>query len=197
MVQVRYLSQFWLLFVLQERKKSRFGNAFHLCREVLRLSKLVVDSHVQYRLGNVDAFQVCLEFFTAHLITFPGFLHLSIIQVPLLFDQFEQQSTSTIVWPSLYKIFLYWSEVLNHSLLAVLNRRVYQWAFKVFKFNIFLIFKYRCSQCLFHTMTLYFALFLCFSWLTGCSTSLLMWVSWQACIATSTSWWGKSGCAKT
>lgn len=47
-----------LLF--QERKKSRFGNAFHLCREVLRLSKLVVDSHVQYRLGNVDSFQVLL-----------------------------------------------------------------------------------------------------------------------------------------
>ena len=46
----------WILF--QERKKSRFGNAFHLCREILRLTKLVVDSFVQYRLGNVDAFQV-------------------------------------------------------------------------------------------------------------------------------------------
>lgn len=45
---------------VKERKKSRFGNAFHLCREVLRLTKLVVDSHVQYRLGNVDAFQVRL-----------------------------------------------------------------------------------------------------------------------------------------
>ena len=44
---------------MQERKKSRFGNAFHLCREILRLTKLVIDSHVQYRLGNVDAFQVC------------------------------------------------------------------------------------------------------------------------------------------
>ena len=53
----RYHIWFCLLF-LQERKKSRFGNAFHLCREVLRLSKLVVDSHVQYRLGNVDSFQV-------------------------------------------------------------------------------------------------------------------------------------------
>lgn len=30
----------------------------------------------------------------------------------------------------------------------------------------------------------------------GCSTSLLMWVSWQACTATSTSWWDKSECAK-
>ena len=30
----------------KERKKSRFGNAFHLCREILRLTKLVVDSHV-------------------------------------------------------------------------------------------------------------------------------------------------------
>lgn len=42
----------------KERKKSRFGNAFHLCREILRLTKLVIDSHVQYRLGNVDCFQV-------------------------------------------------------------------------------------------------------------------------------------------
>jgi pre-mRNA-processing factor 8 len=42
----------------KERKKSRFGNAFHLTREVLRLTKLIVDSHVQYRLGNVDAFQL-------------------------------------------------------------------------------------------------------------------------------------------
>ena len=45
----------------KERKKSRFGNAFHLCREILRLTKLVVDSHVQYRLGNVDSFQVSPE----------------------------------------------------------------------------------------------------------------------------------------
>ncbi|PVV02805.1 hypothetical protein BB560_002731 [Smittium megazygosporum] len=42
----------------KERKKSRFGNAFHLCREILRLTKLVVDAHVQFRLGNVDAFQL-------------------------------------------------------------------------------------------------------------------------------------------
>ncbi len=35
--------------VLQERKKSRFGNAFHLCREILRLTKLVVDANVQFR----------------------------------------------------------------------------------------------------------------------------------------------------
>ena len=42
----------------KERKRSRFGNAFHLQREILRLTKLIVDSHVQYRLGNVDAFQL-------------------------------------------------------------------------------------------------------------------------------------------
>jgi len=42
----------------KERKKSRFGNAFHLCREVLRLTKFVVDSYVQYRLGNIDAYQL-------------------------------------------------------------------------------------------------------------------------------------------
>ncbi|KAJ2595642.1 pre-mRNA-splicing factor 8, partial [Coemansia sp. RSA 1804] len=34
------------------------GVVVHNCREILRLTKLVVDSHVQYRLGNVDAFQL-------------------------------------------------------------------------------------------------------------------------------------------
>ncbi|CAK7218068.1 pre-mRNA-splicing factor 8 [Sporothrix curviconia] len=42
----------------KERKKSRFGNAFHLMREILRLTKLIVDAQVQYRLGNTDAFQL-------------------------------------------------------------------------------------------------------------------------------------------
>jgi pre-mRNA-processing factor 8 len=37
----------------KERKKSRFGNAFHLCREILRLTKLVVDANVQYRCARV------------------------------------------------------------------------------------------------------------------------------------------------
>jgi pre-mRNA-processing factor 8 len=53
----------------KERKKSRFGNAFHLTREILRLTKLVVDSHVQYRLGNIDAFQLAdgLQYIFAHV----------------------------------------------------------------------------------------------------------------------------------
>ncbi|KAI5962637.1 PRP8 [Candida pseudojiufengensis] len=42
----------------KERKKSRFGNAFHLIREILRAIKIIVDSHIQYRLGNVDAYQL-------------------------------------------------------------------------------------------------------------------------------------------
>jgi pre-mRNA-processing factor 8 len=42
----------------KERKKSRLGNSFHLVRELLRLTKLIVDCHVQYRLGNVDAYQL-------------------------------------------------------------------------------------------------------------------------------------------
>ncbi|KRY37981.1 Pre-mRNA-processing-splicing factor 8 [Trichinella spiralis] len=53
----------------KERKKSRFGNAFHLCREILRLTKLVVDSHVQYRLNNIDAYQLAdgLQYIFAHV----------------------------------------------------------------------------------------------------------------------------------
>jgi hypothetical protein len=46
----------------KERKKSRFGNAFHLCREILRLTKLVVDANVQYRCAGwcCAACSVCL-----------------------------------------------------------------------------------------------------------------------------------------
>ena len=53
----------------KERKKSRFGNAFHLCREILRLLKIVVDAHVQFRLGNIDAFQLAdgLQYAFAHV----------------------------------------------------------------------------------------------------------------------------------
>merc|ERR1712151_1201603 len=53
----------------KERKKSRFGNAFHLCREILRLTKLIIDSHVQFRLGNVDAFQLAdgLQYIFTHV----------------------------------------------------------------------------------------------------------------------------------
>ncbi|ETO20865.1 hypothetical protein RFI_16345, partial [Reticulomyxa filosa] len=53
----------------KERKKSRFGNAFHLTREILRLTKLVVDSQIQYRLGNVEAFQLAdgLQYIFAHV----------------------------------------------------------------------------------------------------------------------------------
>lgn len=42
----------------KERKKSRFGNTFHLIRELLKMIKLIVDTHIQYRLGNIDAYQL-------------------------------------------------------------------------------------------------------------------------------------------
>lgn len=53
----------------KERKKSRFGHAFHLIRELLRVVKIIVDSHVQYRLGNIDAYQLAdgLHYIFNHL----------------------------------------------------------------------------------------------------------------------------------
>eukprot|EP00127_Corallochytrium_limacisporum_P002632 Clim_evm68s134 gene=Clim_evmTU68s134 len=42
----------------KERKKSRFGHAFHLMREFFRLVKMLVDAHVMFRLGNIDAYQL-------------------------------------------------------------------------------------------------------------------------------------------
>ena len=40
-----------------------------MCREILRLTKLVVDANVQFRLGNVDAFQLAdgLQYTFAHV----------------------------------------------------------------------------------------------------------------------------------
>lgn len=58
----------------KERKKSRFGNAFHLVRELGRMVKIVVDSFVMYRLGNVDAFQLAdgLQYTFNHIGTLTG-----------------------------------------------------------------------------------------------------------------------------
>jgi len=66
--------QYLRTLTTKERKKSRFGNAFHLCREILRLTKLVVDAHVQFRLGNVDAFQLAdaLQYIFAHIGALTG-----------------------------------------------------------------------------------------------------------------------------
>lgn len=50
----------------KERKKSRFGNAFHLCREILRLTKLVVDANVQVRLVYHEAL-ISPQVLTCHM----------------------------------------------------------------------------------------------------------------------------------
>ncbi|KIO09059.1 hypothetical protein M404DRAFT_22271 [Pisolithus tinctorius Marx 270] len=54
---------------MQERKKFCFGNAFHLYCEILCLTKLVVDAHVQYRLGSIDVFQLAdtLQYIFGHI----------------------------------------------------------------------------------------------------------------------------------
>jgi pre-mRNA-processing factor 8 len=58
----------------KERKKSRFGNAFHLIREILRLTKLIVDAHAQFRIGNIDAYQLAdgIQYIFSHVGTVTG-----------------------------------------------------------------------------------------------------------------------------
>ena len=53
----------------KERKKSRFGNAFHLIRELLRMTKFIVDIHVKFRLGEIDAYQLAdgLQYIFSHI----------------------------------------------------------------------------------------------------------------------------------
>ena len=61
----------WLnrMLTTKERKKSHSRNAFHLCREILHLTKLVIVAHVQYRFSNVDAFQLmdAFQYIFAHV----------------------------------------------------------------------------------------------------------------------------------
>ena len=53
----------------RERKHSRHGHAFHLLREIMRITKLIVDCHVQYRLNNVDAYVLAdgIQYAVAHV----------------------------------------------------------------------------------------------------------------------------------
>lgn len=42
----------------KERKKSRFSNSFHLLREILRLTKLLIDSHLKFQSGAINLYQL-------------------------------------------------------------------------------------------------------------------------------------------
>lgn len=58
----------------KERKKSRFGHAFHLIREILRFTKMVVDAHAQYRMGLIDAYELAdgLHYIFTHVANLTG-----------------------------------------------------------------------------------------------------------------------------
>ncbi|KAI6143303.1 NUC071 domain-containing protein [Pisolithus tinctorius] len=62
---------------MQERKKFCFGNAFHLYCEILCLTKLVIDAHVQYRLGSIDVFQLAdtLQYIFGHISALTRMYH--------------------------------------------------------------------------------------------------------------------------
>lgn len=45
----------------KERKKSRLGVSFHLTREILKLTKLVVDAHVVHKLGVCSSDELCVS----------------------------------------------------------------------------------------------------------------------------------------
>lgn len=40
----------------KERKKSWFGNSFHLLREIMRMIKFLVDLHAKHRLGEINQY---------------------------------------------------------------------------------------------------------------------------------------------
>ena len=52
----------------KERRKSRFGNGYHLAREFFKFIKLMVDCHVKYRIGQIDAYELAdaLQYVFSH-----------------------------------------------------------------------------------------------------------------------------------
>lgn len=70
LIQFYFISTIYIYRNVQSFSQKIFlFSAFHLCREILRLTKLIIDSHVQYRLNNVDAFQLAdgLQYIFAHV----------------------------------------------------------------------------------------------------------------------------------
>ena len=53
----------------RQRKRSRLGPAFHLPREIMGLTKSMLDLHVKHRLGELDAFQLAdaLQYLFTHV----------------------------------------------------------------------------------------------------------------------------------
>jgi len=53
----------------QEVSPWRLGSTCHLCREILCLTKLVIDAHVQFHVDNVNAFQLAdaLQYIFTHI----------------------------------------------------------------------------------------------------------------------------------
>jgi len=167
-------------WLMQERKKSRFGNAFHLCREILRLTKLVIDSHVQYRLGNVDAFQVCCrccswcDFKLTLMLILAFILAIAIccfnvfLSAPLVTDLCVLQFAENMI------------NNYNEHIVKFCTG----WAIK--NYQPVCIVMCVCDNVVNNC-----------SWRTGFSTYLHTSASWLECTATSTSWCGRFACART
>lgn len=58
----------------KERKKSRFGNSFHLLWEILKLSKFIVDLHSKYWMNIINEYQLAdgLFYIFSHVGTITG-----------------------------------------------------------------------------------------------------------------------------
>ena len=89
----------------KRQKKSWFGNAFHLCHEILCLTKLVVDAHGQYHLGNIDTFQLAdaLQYIFTHISALMG-MYRCRYKVGLL-----------LLWPSSQLTWLAVDETSSHD----------------------------------------------------------------------------------
>ncbi|KAI5988268.1 PROCN domain-containing protein [Pisolithus orientalis] len=59
---------------MKEQKKFYFRNAFHLYCEILCLTKLVIDVHVQYWLSSINVFQLAdaLQYIFGHISALTG-----------------------------------------------------------------------------------------------------------------------------
>lgn len=89
----------------KERKKSRFSNSFHLLREILRFTKLLVDSHLKFKRGIINLYQLSdgIHYIFTHLGHLTGIyrykykvmkqIHFCKSIKRVLYEKFNQQTS--------------------------------------------------------------------------------------------------------
>ena len=129
----------------KERKKSRFSNSFHLLREILRFTKLIIDSHLKFKKGNINIYQLSdgIHYIFTHMGHLTGIyrykykvmkqIHLCKSIKRILYEKFNQKTAKKGpgfgFWAPVWRIWIFFlkgiSPMLQRWLSNLLSRHFF------------------------------------------------------------------------